>query len=219
MLCRFWHAPLLTTYPPLLYAAAVTPQAPHHSRASWMKFYRRHKHELNHTEEDEPLPQPPEKKMRYSRADDILLAKFFYTKPEGTSDKIFQAFGRVVSVRFALVHVSPFFACLRPLRACVLWVGLGAAGLAGREDRVADRSFVFRFCVCMCATRRCAPPRPALPASIRTIRGRGGKSTTGSTRRRSTTSSSASRTVRSSKTRRPRASSRRDKLVVVGWVR
>ena len=87
-----------------------------------MKFYRRHKHELNHTEEDEPLPQPPEKKMRYSRADDILLAKFFYTKPEGTSDKIFQAFGRVVSVRFALVHVSPFFACLRPLRA-LGWVG------------------------------------------------------------------------------------------------
>ena len=87
-----------------------------------MKFYRRHKHELNHTEEDEPLPQPPEKKMRYSRADDILLAKFFYTKPEGTSDKIFQAFGRVVSVRFALVHVSPFFACLRPFRA-LGWVG------------------------------------------------------------------------------------------------
>lgn len=61
-----------------------------------MKFYRRHKHELNHTEEDEPLPLPPEKKMRYSRADDILLARFFFNKPEGTSDKIFQAFGREV---------------------------------------------------------------------------------------------------------------------------
>ncbi|THH13218.1 hypothetical protein EW146_g6976 [Bondarzewia mesenterica] len=70
-------------------------KAPHHSRASWMKFYRRHKHELNHTEQDEPLPQPPEKKMRYSWADDILLAKYFYSKPEGTSDKIFQAFGRL----------------------------------------------------------------------------------------------------------------------------
>ena len=74
-----------------------TMQAPHHSRASWMKFYRRHKHELNHTENDDPLPQAPEKKMRYSRADDVLLAKFFYNKPDGTSDKIFQAFGRLVS--------------------------------------------------------------------------------------------------------------------------
>ena len=62
-----------------------------------MKFYRRHKHELNHTENDDPLPQAPEKKMRYSRADDVLLAKFFFNKPDGTSDKIFQAFGRQVS--------------------------------------------------------------------------------------------------------------------------
>jgi hypothetical protein len=76
----------------------VITQAPHHSRASWMKFYRRHKHELNHTENDDPLPQAPEKKMRYSRADDVLLAKFFFNKPDGTSDKIFQAFGRLVSV-------------------------------------------------------------------------------------------------------------------------
>ena len=111
------------------------------------------------------------------------------------------------SSRFPVLCVLAAFACLRALG----WVG------AGREDRVADRSFVFRFCVCMCATRRCAALRPALPASIRTIRGRGGKSTTGFTRRRSTTSSSASRTVRSSKTRRPRASSRRDKLGS-GWV-
>ncbi|KAF9244866.1 hypothetical protein BU15DRAFT_71233 [Melanogaster broomeanus] len=73
----------------------VATKAPHHSRASWMKFWRRHKHELNRTEGDDPLPQPPEKKMRYSRSDDILLAKYFLTKPEGTSDKIFQAFGRL----------------------------------------------------------------------------------------------------------------------------
>ncbi|RPD63932.1 hypothetical protein L227DRAFT_572377 [Lentinus tigrinus ALCF2SS1-6] len=72
----------------------VAAKAPHHSRASWMKFYRRHKHEFHHTPEDEPLPAPPEKKMRYSKQDDILLAKFFYDKPEGTSDKIFQQFGR-----------------------------------------------------------------------------------------------------------------------------
>ena len=71
-------------------------KAPHHSRASWMKFWRRHKHELNRTEGDEPLPIPPDKKMRYSKEDDILLAKYFYNRPDGTSDKIFQAFGRLV---------------------------------------------------------------------------------------------------------------------------
>ncbi|KAI0949447.1 hypothetical protein AcW1_009058 [Taiwanofungus camphoratus] len=76
----------------------VAAKAPHHSRASWMKFYRRHKHELHHTEGDAPLPTPPEKKMRYSRTDDVLLAKYFLNKPEGTSDKIFQAFGRIVSL-------------------------------------------------------------------------------------------------------------------------
>lgn len=63
-----------------------------------MKFYRRHKHELNHSEGDDPLPVPPEKKMRYSRADDVLLAKYFVNKPEGTSDKIFQSFAREVSI-------------------------------------------------------------------------------------------------------------------------
>ena len=75
-----------------------TSQAPHHSRASWMKFYRRHKHELEHGEGDAPLPAKPEKKMRYSKADDALLAQFFVNKPEGlTSDKIFQEFARMVS--------------------------------------------------------------------------------------------------------------------------
>ncbi|KAF9568219.1 hypothetical protein CPC08DRAFT_702646 [Agrocybe pediades] len=72
----------------------VAAKAPHHSRASWMKFWRRHKHELARSEGDEPLPAPPDKKMRYSKEDDILLAKFFVNKPDGTSDKIFQAFGR-----------------------------------------------------------------------------------------------------------------------------
>lgn len=62
-----------------------------------MKFYRRHKHELHHEEGDEPLPAPPEKKMRYSRADDTLLARFFALRPEGTSDKVFQLFARQVS--------------------------------------------------------------------------------------------------------------------------
>ncbi|TCD60126.1 hypothetical protein EIP91_010688 [Steccherinum ochraceum] len=73
----------------------VAAKAPHHSRASWMKFYRRHKHELNHEDGDVPLPLPPEKKMRYSKQDDSLLARFFYEKPEGTSDKVFQMFARM----------------------------------------------------------------------------------------------------------------------------
>ncbi|KAJ7680289.1 hypothetical protein DFH06DRAFT_1162490 [Mycena polygramma] len=73
----------------------VASKAPHHSRASWMKFWRRHKHELERSETDAPLPQPPDKKMRYSRGDDILLAKHFVNKVEGKSDQIFQAFGRM----------------------------------------------------------------------------------------------------------------------------
>ncbi|KJA20067.1 hypothetical protein HYPSUDRAFT_142746 [Hypholoma sublateritium FD-334 SS-4] len=73
----------------------VAVKAPHHSRASWMKFWRRHKHELARSDGDEPLPAPPDKKMRYSKEDDVLLAKYFFNKPDGTSDKIFQAFGRL----------------------------------------------------------------------------------------------------------------------------
>jgi len=73
----------------------VASKAPHHSRASWMKYYRRHKHELNRIDGDEPLPAPPAKKMRYGRNDDILLARYFVNKPEGTSDKIFQDFARI----------------------------------------------------------------------------------------------------------------------------
>jgi hypothetical protein len=82
-------------------------QAPHHSRASWMKYWRRHKHELEPDDSsvDEPLPLPPEKKMRYSKDDDVLLAKFFYSKPDGTSDKVFQQFGRMVRTLF----LSPIF--------------------------------------------------------------------------------------------------------------
>ncbi|KAF9448200.1 hypothetical protein P691DRAFT_801085 [Macrolepiota fuliginosa MF-IS2] len=72
----------------------VAVKAPHHSRASWMKYWRRHKHEFNRTETDAPLPPAPEKKMRYSRQDDGLLAKYFFERPTGTSDSIFQAFGR-----------------------------------------------------------------------------------------------------------------------------
>lgn len=65
-----------------------------------MKFYRRHKHELEHSEDDAPLPAKPEKKMRYSKGDDTLLARFFVNKPEGlTSDKIFQEFARMVRWR------------------------------------------------------------------------------------------------------------------------
>ena len=73
-----------------------------------MKYWRRHKHELNRSENDEPIPEPPDKKMRYSREDDILLAKFFLTKPEGTSDKIFQHFGRLVSLVSQALRVVSF---------------------------------------------------------------------------------------------------------------
>ncbi|KAG6861906.1 hypothetical protein C0995_009856 [Termitomyces sp. Mi166 len=73
----------------------VAAKAPHHSRASWMKFWRRHKHEFNGDETGQPLPPAPEKKMRYSREDDILLARYFAEKRDGTSDKIFQNFGRM----------------------------------------------------------------------------------------------------------------------------
>lgn len=66
-----------------------------------MKYYRRHKHELHHGEGDDPLPQAPEKKLRYSRKDDILLAKHFHQKPEGTSDKLFQAFARQVGTQLS----------------------------------------------------------------------------------------------------------------------
>lgn len=76
----------------------VAAKAPHHSRASWMKYYRRHKHEIYRVDGDAPLPPPPEKKMRYGREDDILLARHFANKPEGTSDKVFQAFAQLVSV-------------------------------------------------------------------------------------------------------------------------
>lgn len=77
----------------------VAAKAPHHSRASWMKFWRRHKHELEYAEgqgpEEDPLPVPPEKKMRYSKEDDVLLAQYFANKPEGTSDKVFQHFAKL----------------------------------------------------------------------------------------------------------------------------
>lgn len=78
----------------------VAAKAPHHSRASWMKFWRRHKHEYEPQDGDGKLmvPQPPEKKMRYSRQDDVLLARWFVEKHNGTSDQIFQAFAREVGV-------------------------------------------------------------------------------------------------------------------------
>ncbi|GJJ06514.1 hypothetical protein Clacol_000706 [Clathrus columnatus] len=73
----------------------VAERAPHHSRASWMKYWRRHKHELE-PDETGGLPAPlPEKKLRYSNDDDIFLARYFATQPQGTSDQIFQAFAKL----------------------------------------------------------------------------------------------------------------------------
>ena len=64
----------------------IAQKAPHHSKASWMKYYRRHKHEFNRTEEDGPLPPPPEKKLRYTPGDDVLLAKWFARVGGGGAD-------------------------------------------------------------------------------------------------------------------------------------
>ncbi|KAG9120573.1 hypothetical protein FRC07_003878, partial [Ceratobasidium sp. 392] len=92
----------------------VAERAPHHSRASWMKYWRRHKHELEaetanppsssnqphhpnhpHPETHQPLPEgPPQKRKRYDHEDDMLLAHYFATNPQGTSDAIFQRFAR-----------------------------------------------------------------------------------------------------------------------------
>ncbi|EJT97321.1 hypothetical protein DACRYDRAFT_119444 [Dacryopinax primogenitus] len=71
-------------------------KAPHHSRASWMKYWRRHKHEFD-TDRPPTLPQagpdePATKRRRYDREDDIKLARLMLGKPAGTSDQIFQSF-------------------------------------------------------------------------------------------------------------------------------
>ncbi|KAF7315407.1 Phytanoyl-CoA dioxygenase [Mycena indigotica] len=42
-----------------------------------------------------PVAQPPGKKLRYGRSDDIILAKYFLNEIQGTSDKIFQAFAQI----------------------------------------------------------------------------------------------------------------------------
>lgn len=43
---------------------------------------------------------PASKRQRYSHEDDILLARFWATEPQGTSDKLFQDFARAVSYLF-----------------------------------------------------------------------------------------------------------------------
>ncbi|KAG8907436.1 hypothetical protein FRB99_004231 [Tulasnella sp. 403] len=90
-------------------------KAPHHSRASWLKYWRRHKHEIEVQPDGEAagssggtsagwsatilqVPShntPVGKRQRYSHEDDILLAKFWASEPQGTSDKLFQDFARM----------------------------------------------------------------------------------------------------------------------------
>ncbi|KAG9006017.1 hypothetical protein FRB93_009118 [Tulasnella sp. JGI-2019a] len=97
----------------------VASKAPHHSRASWLKYWRRHRHEIEVGDDDSDnapaaggangsgnvtmqvpstnpggVPAHP-KRSRYSHEDDILLAKFWATDPQGTSDKLFQDFARI----------------------------------------------------------------------------------------------------------------------------
>ncbi|KAF8315815.1 hypothetical protein DL93DRAFT_2096487 [Clavulina sp. PMI_390] len=84
----------------------VVEKAPHHTRASWVKFWRRHRHELEFTLEAAPIqtvhpshqnltashgplssptgtesPTGPRKRQRYSHADDVLLARYFAVHP------------------------------------------------------------------------------------------------------------------------------------------
>lgn len=61
-----------------------------------MKYWRRHKHELEPDDSGGPPAPLPEKKLRYSNEDDIFLARYFATQPQGTSDQIFQAFAKLV---------------------------------------------------------------------------------------------------------------------------
>ncbi|KAF9516635.1 hypothetical protein BS47DRAFT_1340515 [Hydnum rufescens UP504] len=70
----------------------ITQRAPHHSRASWMKYWRRHHHELDGTPDDKPVTVPPAKRTRYSYDDDVCLARFFSTHPEGIQDAVFRQF-------------------------------------------------------------------------------------------------------------------------------
>ncbi|KAG8933362.1 hypothetical protein FRC01_009687 [Tulasnella sp. 417] len=98
-------------------------KAPHHSRASWLKYWRRHRHEIEvPSNPADPgagasvdhagptstfiagsnglqIPSAPAqiaKRQRYSHEDDILLARFWAQEPQGTSDKLFQEFARMV---------------------------------------------------------------------------------------------------------------------------
>ena len=81
-----------------------------------MKYWRRHKHELEpQTDGSVQAPYTPiGKKSRYTKEDDILLAKYFFVNqrppsnapgatglanpiPGKTSDAIFQEFAKLVS--------------------------------------------------------------------------------------------------------------------------
>jgi len=74
----------------------VAEKAPHHSRQSWMKFWRRHKHELEQTGTIQPHDPSVNqgKRARYGHHDNVLLAKYLATNPPGTLDAIFQEFAR-----------------------------------------------------------------------------------------------------------------------------
>jgi hypothetical protein len=89
-----------------------------------MKYWRRHKHELEpQTDGSVQAPYTPiGKKSRYTKEDDILLAKYFFVNqrppsnapgatglanpiPGKTSDAIFQEFAKLVS-RTGVRHAS-----------------------------------------------------------------------------------------------------------------
>ncbi|KAF8531343.1 hypothetical protein JB92DRAFT_2691974, partial [Gautieria morchelliformis] len=69
--------------------------APHHSHASWMNYRRRHKHELEPDDSGRAPTPLPKKKLQYSTGDDILLVRYFLSRPQGMSDQLFQMFAKL----------------------------------------------------------------------------------------------------------------------------
>ncbi|VDB95238.1 unnamed protein product [Peniophora sp. CBMAI 1063] len=88
------HKPDATSHDKAEFWTELARRAPHHSKTSWAKFYRRHREALSG---NAPPPPPPEKRLRYSSADDVLLAKFWADpdKPAGASDVVYQGFARL----------------------------------------------------------------------------------------------------------------------------
>ena len=128
--------------------ARVTPayvsrfgKAPHHSRASWMKFYRRHKHELYPADVEVPdPPPPPPKKLPYFREDDIRIARYFMNRPAGTAEEVYQEF--VAFRRSIDMDIIPLTGGEDPFGALVRVTRAGGRVVALASDRDLTRNGV-----------------------------------------------------------------------------